>query len=343
MTGTPNKLIKAPEPGQPGSPLGLLDEVLSMVRLAGAIFLRAEYTAPWAYESPSSADLISVLRPEAKRLILFHIVAEGSCCIRVDGGAHLQASAGEVILIPYGDQHVMGSAQEVPPVAIASLLPGLPWEKFPVIAYGGGGERTAVVCGYLQCDDPIFDPVVQALPRLFSVRPPAGPAATWIAASIQYALEASHPAGPSGSGVAVRLPELLFREVLRLYVQSTAPELTGWLAALRDPVVGRALVELHGAPAANWTSDELASRAACSRSTLNERFSRLLGRAPIQYLTEWRLHLAAGLLRDTNLGVAAIAYRVGYESEEAFNRAFKRAVGKPPAQWRGAPGGPARM
>ena len=123
-----------------------------------------------------------------------------------------------------------------------------------------------------------------------------------------------------------------------LYVESTAPQLTGWLAALRDPVVGRALVELHGAPAANWTSDELASRAACSRSTLNERFSRLLGRAPFQYLAEWRLHLAAGLLRDTNLGVAAIAYRVGYESEEAFNRAFKRSTGKPPAQWRGAPG-----
>jgi transcriptional regulator GlxA family with amidase domain len=190
------------------------------------------------------------------------------------------------------------------------------------------------VCGYLHCDDPLFAPVIGALPPLFSVQPPAGPAAAWVAASIQYALAASLGRQPSSSNLAVRLPELLFNEVLRLYVESNSPLGLGWLAAVRDPLVGPALIELHTEPAYKWTVEELAHRVACSRSTLNERFVRLLGRAPIQYLSEWRLQLAGSLLRDTTLSVAAVAYQVGYESEEAFNRAFKRAMGKPPAQWR---------
>lgn len=334
MTRTPKKLIDPPDSGQWTAPTDLLAEVLSTVRLAGAIFLRAEYTSPWAYESPPPDVLTRVLQPQAKRLILFHIIAEGRCWIRLGGGEHLEAGAGEVVILPYGEQHVMGSPERAPPVAIASLLPAPPWEQFPVIRYGGGGARTSVVCGYLHCDDPIFDPVVRALPPLFSVRPPAGPAADWVAASIHYALDVSAGRHPASGGLAVRLPELLFLEVLRLYVERAPTSLGGWLAALHDPVVGPALVELHADPARRWTAEDLAQRAACSRSTLNEHFSRRLGRAPMQYLGEWRLQLAAGLLRETALGVAAVAYRVGYESEEAFNRAFKRAMGKPPAQWR---------
>jgi AraC-like DNA-binding protein len=278
--------------------------------------------------------LIRILQPGAKRLILFHIIAEGRCRIRLARGEYLEASEGEVVVLPYGEQHVMGSAEQVPPVPIGSLLPAPPWEQFPVIRYGGGGVKTSVVCGYLHCDDPIFDPVVRALPPLFSVRPPAGPAATWVAASIQYALDVSGEHQPRSSDLAVRLPELLFLEVLRLYAENAPPHLAGWLAALHDPVVGRALVALHAEPARAWTAENLAWCAACSRSTLNERFGRLLGRAPMQYLSEWRLQLAAGLLRDTPIGVAEVAHRVGYDSEAAFNRAFKRAMGTPPAQWR---------
>ncbi len=203
-----------------------------------------------------------------------------------------------------------------------------------MIRSGGGGARTAVVCGYLQCDDPIFDPVIGTLPPLFSVKPPDGPAATWIAASVQYALAASTGYRPSPQQLAIRLPELLFSEVLRLYVESGSELQTGWLAALRDPLVGPALLELHAEPIRKWTVSELARRVASSRSTLNDRFVRLLGRAPMQYLGEWRLQVAADLLRRTTLSAAMVGYRVGYESEEAFSRAFKRAVGCPPAQWR---------
>jgi AraC-like DNA-binding protein len=329
----PTALNDRPAQEERAAPLDVLSEVLSRVHLAGAIFLRAEYTAPWACQSPTASELQRLLRSRAKRLVLFHVIAEGSCWIRLSSGEYLEANAGDVLVLPYADQHAMGVAEHVPAVPMASLLPAPPWDEVPVIRQGGGGGRTNVICGYLHCDSPLFEPVVNALPPVFSVTPPDGPAADWITASAKYALETS-AISPTNAGVALRLPELLFREVLRLYVQNGSPHLHGWLAALDDPIIGRALIELHREPARPWTLDELAERAACSRSTLNQRFSRLVGRAPMQYLAEWRLQIAAQLLQETTLGVAAVAYRVGYESEAAFNRAFKRAIGKPPAQWR---------
>lgn len=325
MTVPPKELTDPPD---------MLADVLAGLRLAGAIFLRAEFTAPWAYESPPSDQLTAVLRPEAKRLILFHIIAEGRCWLRSSSGGQIEASAGEVVVLPYGEQHVAASAQDVAPVPIVSLLSPPPWQSFPVVQHGGGGARMAMVCGYLHSEDPLFDPAIRALPSVFAVRPPEGPAAEWVRASIQYALDASEGHRPVSTATSVRLPELLFAEVLRLYLESAPAREVGWLTALRDPIVGPALLELHADPAHRWTVEELTRRAACSRSVLTERFGRLLGRAPMQYLADWRLRQAAGLLRDTDLGVAAVAYRVGYESEEAFNRAFKRAMGHPPARWR---------
>lgn len=335
MTRTPKELIDTPARfHQQETALALVSDVLSTLRLTGAIFLRAEYTAPWAYESPPSDDLMRLLQPQSERLILFHIIAEGSCWLQLSTGQRLHASEGEVVVLPYSHQHVMGSAESVRPIAIASLLPAPPWEEFPVLRYGMGGARTSVVCGYLSSDDPLFNPVLDALPPLFSVRPPAGPAATWVAASIQYALDASKGRRAPSASMALRLPELLFSEVLRLYLESGPPLPGGWLAALRDPIIGPALLELHADLTRRWTVEDLARRVACSRSVLNDRFGRLVGRPPMRYLVEWRLQTAASLLRSTTLSVAEIAYRVGYTSEEAFNRAFKRTLGSPPGQWR---------
>ena len=200
--------------------------------------------------------------------------------------------------------------------------------------YGGDGEHTLVVCGYLRGDAVLFDPVLRALPSLFVVRPPAGPAAAWVTACVEYALMASRSA-PAASRMNHRLPELLFTEVLRLFLdESRDAELTGWLAALRDPVVGQALSLLHADPARDWTVAELSVAVAASKTVLAERFLQLLGRPPIRYLTQWRLHLASGLLRTTGLGVGEIGVKVGYNSEEAFSRAFKRELGKAPGQWR---------
>lgn len=171
----PKRMTDRPAAGEHAAALDLMNDVLSRIHLAGAVFLRAEYTAPWACESPSANELIGLLRSQAKRLVLFHIIAEGSCWIRLSRGGYVEASQGDVLVLPYADQHAMGVAEHVPPVPISSLLPAPPWEELPVIRHGGGGGRTSVVCGYLQCDAPIFEPVVNALPPVFTVRPPSGP------------------------------------------------------------------------------------------------------------------------------------------------------------------------
>jgi AraC-like DNA-binding protein len=331
MTKMPDVLTDLPKSSD--EELRPLNDLLSLIRLSGAIFLRAEFTSPWAYESPSGAELIAALSPQSKRLLLFHIIAEGDCWVRTEAGDEVAVGAGDVVVLPYADKHFVGGAEPATPVPVVSLLEPLPWTVFPAIQWGGGGQRTTIVCGYLRCDDPIFDPVVRALPPLFSVSP-AGEAASWVAASIEYARRASTAGDAAEGGIGVRLPELVLREVLRLYLASREPRLRGWLAALQDPTVGRALKRIHGQPERRWTAELLAREAACSRSTLDERFRRLLGRSAMQYLADWRLRLASALLKDTPLGVAAVAYRVGYESEEAFNRAFKRATGAPPAHWR---------
>ena len=317
------------------SPAGeaTLSSALERMRLDGSIFLRAEYTDAWSYESPAATDLAELLAPGRERLVLFHIVASGRCWISLDGERHW-AERGDVIVLPYGERHRMGGVGGAACVPIASLMEPPPWGRLPVIRHGGGGERTDIVCGYLESDDPHFDPALSALPSVFVVRPPATTAA-WLAASIAYALEAS--AGDVTSDtVATRLPELLLAEVLRLHLATIPAADRGWLAALRDPVLAPALAQLHGAPQRRWTVQELATAAAVSRSLLDQRFREILGRSPMRYLREWRMHAAKDLLGATELTVHTIARRVGYDSEEAFSRAFKRAYGRSPAHWRDA-------
>jgi AraC-like DNA-binding protein len=305
------------------------------VRLTGAIFFRTEFRAPWAYTSPPMVELVGALPPGSGSLVMFHIIAEGNCWIAMHDGVKRPLSRGDVVVMPYADAHSWGSVEPAEPVSITTLLPPPPWTEFPHIDYGGDGETTRVVCGYLRGDAVLFDPVLRALPSLFVVRPPDGPAAAWLHASVEYALTDPPPVYQGLSRANQRLPELLFTEVLRLYLhESGDADLTGWLAALRDPVVGQALSLLHADPAHDWTVAELAAAVAASRTVLVDRFRALLGRPPIRYLTEWRLNLASGLLRTTAMGVAEIGAKVGYTSEEAFSRAFKRSLGQAPAHWR---------
>ena len=310
-----------------------LTTALEHLRLEGAIFLRGEYTEAWSYESPTGEMMAGVLRPGRARLLYFHIVASGKCWVSVDGDEPHWAERGDVIVLPYGHQHRMGGTTDTECVSVLELLTPPPWTEFPVIRHGDGGERTDVICGYLDVDDPLFDPALSALPSIFVVRP-TGAAAAWVASSLTYALEASEE-GQSDSQILTRLPALLLAEVLRLHLASAPAADHGWLAALRDPVLAPALAELHRQIERKWTVADLASAANVSRSVLDERFREVLGRSPIRYLTDWRLHIAKDLLANTTLGVHAIARRVGYDSEEAFSRAFKRAYGRAPAHWRG--------
>jgi AraC-like DNA-binding protein len=311
---------------------GPLDDALAQLRLDGAIFFRAEMTEAWSYESPPT-EMASLLRPGAERLIMFHIVAAGRCWVSVDGQERHWASAGDVIVLPYGDQHRVGGTDDAEIVPILDLLDPPPWATLPVLRYGAGGARTDVVCGYLHSEDPLFNPDMSALPPVFVVRPPDGPAKQWITASVEYALAAGSASLPDPPP-STRLPEALLTEILRIHLM-TAPAIErGWIAALHDPVLAPAMAELHAEPGRKWTVADLAASAAVSRSLLDERFRQVLGLSPIRYLTEWRMHVAEALLAGSDAPVSTIARRVGYDSEEAFSRAFKRATGRAPSHWR---------
>ena len=318
MTATPGDLTVAP--------------ILDRLRVEGAIFLRAEYTEGWAYESLDGPTTASVVHPGTRRVTLFHLVAGGTCWVALADGERHWARAGDVIVLPYGDQHSMGGELPAERVSITTFMDAPPWKEFPVLVHGAGGSRTDIVCGYLHSDDPLFDPGLRALPPLFVVRPDEA-AAQWVRASVDFAMRSS-PA-------ARQLPGLLLAEVLRLHLASAPAADHGWLAALRDPVLAPALGAMHAEPARKWTVAELAAEAAVSRSLLDARFREILGRPPIRYLAEWRMHVAEELLETSELSVFAIARRVGYDSEEAFSRAFKRARGKPPSVCR-ADAGPGR-
>ena len=309
-----------------------LDRALDHFRLEGAIFLRAEYTEGWALDGQGGPIIADLLHPGAQRLIFFHLVVNGRCWVSPADGERYWASDGEVIVFPYGDKYLMGGVEPVEPVPITSVLPPPPWNEVPVIRHGEGGSSTDVVCGFLYSEDPLFDPTLRAFPPVFVVRPPAGPARSWVDASITYALDAS---SAQKSGVpSTKLAELVLVEMLRLHLaRAPAPD-RGWLAALHDPVLAPAIAAIHRGPERRWSLAELADEAAVSHSLLDARFREVLDRSPIRYLTEWRMHLAQELLSTTDATVASIARRVGYESEEAFSRAFKRAHGSSPALWR---------
>jgi AraC-like DNA-binding protein len=311
-----------------------LTDALQRLHVIGAIFLRAEYREPWAYESLSGPDTANILRPGTDRVILFHVVASGTCWVAVEDGEKHWASAGDVIVLPYGDQHQMGGIQEAKTVPLMTIMEAPPWHRMPVIRHGQAGNQTNLVCGFLHSEDPLFDPHLRVFPRVFVVRPATSAAARWVQANIAYALDQADasPLGPDS--IPSRLPELLLIEVLREHLR-TAPAVDhGWVAALRDPVLRPALAAIHQAPERKWSVADLARVAATSRSQLDTRFRGVLGFSPIRYLTEWRMHVAQDLLATTDLSVAAIARRVGYDAEEAFSRAFKRSYGTPPGTWR---------
>ncbi|WP_203757976.1 AraC family transcriptional regulator [Cellulomonas chitinilytica] len=312
----------------------VLDDAVRGVRVHGAIFLRAEYSESWAYESMSTRDVTDLLAPGEERVVLFHVVADGACWIETAPGERLWAGPGDVIVLPYGDRHRMGGRTEAVAVPIRSILQPPPWPTMPVIRYGAGGPTTNVVCGYLSSHDPLFDPAMRALPSVFVVTPPPGPAGEWVRASIDFALGQTSRDADGRYSVSPRLPELLLAEVLRLHLASAPSGEHGLLRALRDPVLAPALAALHGDPSRHWSVADLAARSHVSVSALDERFRQVLSVPPIRYLFQWRMHVARGLLANGELGVGAVARRVGYESEEAFSRAFKREHGSSPRAWR---------
>ncbi len=312
-----------------------LSEILKALRLNSGIFLEAEFTAPWCIDSAPGKDDVRHILPSAEHVTLYHLLTEGACSARIPGATGAVAlEVGDLIMFPHGDGHRIGSDLQLAPVAAETLVMPSPEGGLARIEHGGGGARTRFVCGYLACDSRLCRPLLDALPRMLKVPMGQGPASAWIIDTLRRGAAETHAPRAGADAVLAKLSELLFVEAMRYYVDSLPDNERGWFAGLRDPQVSRALALMHANPGRAWTVDDLGRESGLSRSSLAERFAALIGEPPMQYLTRWRLALAARALKETREPMLRIAEQVGYESEAAFNRAFKREFGMPPATWR---------
>jgi AraC-like DNA-binding protein len=309
-----------------------LSEVLKVVQLNGAIFFNARFTAPWRFASPPETMLAKLLGLAGERIVLYHYLVEGACLVELEGLAPVWLGAGDIVVFPHGDGHTMASSKDARPQQLDPQA--ILRDRSKLLQIGGGGEVTRFVCGYMACDPLMFQPVLAALPRVVTVSLRSMEKARWLEASLQHAVEEASSARPGGEGVLAKLSEVMVVETLRQYVAQLAPEHSGWLSGLRDRAVGKSLALMHEKPAHAWTVDALAREAAVSRSVLAERFTHFVGQSPMQYLGRWRMALATNYLRRSSMSVARIAEQIGYETDAAFSRAFRREFGVPPATWR---------
>ena len=347
-----------------------LSDVLRAVRLSGAVFFDIRASEPWVAETPLGRSVVNAMFPGSEHMISYHVMLEGSCWAIIEGESPVRLSAGDVIVFPHGDTHVLTSTPGMRKKPVMSMYrrptegqlpftismgPMPPQETAKGASSDSAREATGdtgasmrgasaadastpaaasqarFVCGFLGCDARPFNPLLTALPRIMHVSDDANGT---LAAYVRFALAESKVPRIGGESVLGRLSELMFLHVVRRYLESLPAEKTDWLAGLRDEPIGRALAALHRSPARAWTLQTLAREAGISRSVLAERFMQFVGHPPIEYLTSWRMQLAANQLRSSTQSVAEIANRVGYESEAAFSRAFKKAVGTPPSEWR---------
>ena len=317
-----------------------LSEVLGAIRLTGAVFLEMTLRERWSYLTAPARKIADVLMPDADHVIPYHLVTSGACHARLVDGEPVELRAGDVALFPAGDRHVLVAASrsslslkpvEITGHSLRSLLTPGEVRSFEI---GERGNATRIVCGYLACDARLAEPILRTLPRMLKVSLRGAGIASWVKSSIEFSVAECAARRPGSAMVLARLSEVLFAEALRQYMERNPNEQTGWLGALTDRYIGRTLDLLHGDPARSWTVDELARRVGLSRSALSERFTAKIGMPPMQYLTRWRISLAASKLRRSDVSILQVAGEAGYESEAAFNRAFKRTLGVPPARWR---------
>jgi AraC-like DNA-binding protein len=313
-----------------------LSDVLRVAHLTGGVFLHAEFFAPWCIAGRLAPEHCAPALGPASHLIIYHYVIEGNFRIRVEGedGKELVVGAGEVVLLPRNDLHLIGSDLSVPPVVGSDIIHPPKDGGLSSIQHGGTGERTRMICGFLGCSSAKGNPVLSTLPPLLKLNVEQGGAAEWIRSTFQYAAEEVSTGRVGSETVLAKLSELLFVEAVRRYAETLPDGQTGWFAGLREPFVARALALLHRDVTRRWTVDDLGREVGLSRSALADRFIRLIGVPPMHYLTNWRMEVAAQKLRNTNASLAQVAEIVGYDSEAAFSRAFKKAFGTAPATWR---------
>lgn len=329
-------MIETPQvlPETPSASADLLSDLLGSMHLAGMVLFRAEFAEPWSVVTPDSRQLARVLPFRTEHIIPFHVIARGGCWLELPEREPVWLGEGDAVLLPYGDSHRLGGRESAATVPVGQLLPRPPWHAPPVVEHGGSGARTGIICGFLQCDELLFHPILRHLPVLMHVSPDAGPEDNWLASTIRRtASEACQPM-PGSRNMLPRLTEVMFVEILRKHMQGLSADEVGWFAAFNDAVAGAALRYLHAAPLHDWSIDSLAQRVGVSRTVLAERFKHFLDQPPMRYLAGWRLQLAAQRLKSSDLPIKTVADQSGYDSEAAFSRAFKRHFGTPPGDWR---------
>ena len=317
-----------------------LSDVLSAIRLDGAIYVDAEFTAPWCVATQCGLPAAALKLPDSDHVVFFHLLTDGACLARLAGGGEVvEVKAGDLLLLPHDDLHVLGSDLKLPFSEVRNPPPD---SGLLELRAGGGGQTTRFICGYLACDRRASRALLSSLPPMLRISLGDIALSGWLADLLRLGVEESRAGRPGSQSMLAKLSELAFTEALRRYAQSRPTDLKGWLAGLQDDYVARALAQLHGDPTRGWTVEELAREVALSRSALAERFTATIGEPPMQYLTRWRLTLAAQALRARSDSIARIAERSGYDSEASFTRAFKREFGMPPTTWRKTAGrGPA--
>lgn len=316
--------------------MDVFSQALSSVRMTGAIFVDAICTAPWGFSVPPMASVTHLLAPGTEHLVGYHLVTEGDAVIGLDGASDLAITAGDIVIFPHGDPHTVANGT---PLHFAdsgkALGQWLAGDFVPLkVGAGGGGDVTRFVCGYFGCERHAARLFLAGLPPCIKMNVRGDGAGEWLETSILHLLNDTTSVRPGRGVLLAKMAEAIFIETLRRYMEELPPEQTGWLAGARDPIVGAALALLHRKPCHPWTVAVLASEAGTSRTVLLERFDRFLGEPPLTYLARWRLQLAARKLQTTQDNVLNVAADVGYESEAAFNRAFKREFGVPPARYR---------
>ena len=315
--------------------MDVLSEVLKAIKLDGAVFYNAEFSAPWCFCSPPSSVLAPYLSAGSKHVIIFHLLTDGHSYAEVEGNSRpLPLSAGDLVILPHGDPHALRNGPYIKPTNHAEQVRQVFAQGLKISRMGGGGEVSKFICGYMACDPQLSQPFLGGLPSMLKVNVRTDTSNQWLEQTIRYSVDHADRSQPGSQAVIARLSEVLFIETLRRYIAQLPPEQTGWLAGTRDPELGKALALLHRRPAHPWTIASLANEVGISRSVLAERFRQYLSESPMLYLARWRLSLGAQLLQSTSNSVAQIAGEVGYESEPSFNRAFKRQFGLPPARFR---------
>ena len=312
-----------------------LSEILHSVKLEGAVFYNAEFTAPWGFRSPPSCEVATFLRKEPKHVIIYHLLTQGRARGEVEDSTHcVDLVPGDIVVFPHGDAHILSNGSPPCIVDNGKHLKEVFSQGLTLARDGGGGEASLFVCGYMECDRELSKTFLGGLPPVFKINIRNDPAGEWLENSIKFSAKEAGANRAGSDAVLAKLSEALFVETLRRYMADLPPQQTGWLAGARDPGVGAALAHMHRTPEYPWTIANLAQEVGVSRSVLAERFRQYLGKPPMTYLSRWRLQLGARMLTSTSYSVARISGDVGYGSEPAFNRAFKREFGAPPARFR---------